>query len=157
MYPSGDPLGAPAALAHDRSLGGAASGEPGAQRVSGQTDRVDPRLPATALNDAGDARGGEAAGAELPVTVDGPEEGAVGDPGNGEPCAQRADRAGVRMLVEGDAAVLSSSFLVGLAPAEVEPVAGLVVEEPQSCGELGSSNLAGSVGVGSAAVGSLDP
>ncbi len=73
----------PAALAHDRSLGRAASRSgcrhPGAQRVAGVTRGIETGQLTRPLDDAGHGPGVESLAPEMAVTVDLPPQRAVGD------------------------------------------------------------------------------
>ncbi len=82
---------------------------------------------AGALDDAGDRVGVQPAGSQVAVAVDLAPERALGDPRQGQPGAERAHRAGVRMGAVGDGDHGADGLLVGLAPAqgELEAVLGL--------------------------------
>lgn len=68
---------------------------------------------AVALGDLAHHLAGERAGSHAPVPVDGPEEGAVGDLGGGQPGAQGTHRAKLRIAAIGDGYGPPGAFLVG--------------------------------------------
>jgi hypothetical protein len=73
-----------------------------------------------ALDDVAYGVGGEARGLQLPVAGDCAENGAGRDAAHLEPLSKGADGAGVRVLSEGNAALLAGGLLVSLAATQVD-------------------------------------
>jgi len=69
---------------------------------------------AVALDDLAHHCPVSARGSHMPMPVDGPEEGAVGDLGGGEPGADSSHRAELRIAAIGDGYDPPGAFLVGL-------------------------------------------
>jgi hypothetical protein len=115
------------------------------QGVAGVAGRVEAGPAGGALDDAGDAAVGEAIGGELVVLVDAAEQSASGDSGGIAPGAQRAERAGVGVLAEGDADLVADALLVGLAAAQPQPqaIGGLEGVLGVERAELGAAQAAG--------------
>ena len=94
-----------------------AGGEAGAQAVAGEAGRVDAGGGDALLDDERHGFARQPLGGDAAMPVDGPEDRASFDPGNGKPAFKGEDGA-VAGSAEGDADLTPRAFLVGLGAPE---------------------------------------